>query len=131
MAYKYTSYFVDKNSNSFVPVSIGYSYDDFKDIPIKNVYGSSINDFVILSQLQVGRYNLKGYFRYDPYLELYNTGNSYYDVNICYDDKTGNKVAVFKTMEDGIQFTNTIIYNNQNRVQSTSHYINGLYWEDF
>jgi len=131
MAYKYTSYFADKKSKMFVPVSIGYSYNDFKDRPIKNLYGFDVDTFVVLSYLPAGRYNLRGYYRLDPYLELKDTGSNYYDVIISYDIETGNKVITFDTMENGVYFTNTVIYNEENRVQSTSHRASGLYWEDF
>ena len=86
-------------------------YNDMSNVPIKNITGTSANRFINFAGLDAGHYNLKGYYKKDSQSELQNV-SEFIDLTVKTDTVTNKKVIQFFTIEDGVLYSNLIVYNN-------------------
>ncbi len=136
MAYKYTSYIIDKDSNDFLPITrpvspAGELYDNFIDAPVKNAHGFSQYSCVDVSQLECGAYNVSGYFKLSADSEVEHVGNSYILMIVTLDKNTEQKLVMYDTVESGVTYSHVVTFNNDRTCDTVSKTAsNTVYWKE-
>ena len=96
--------------------SVTADYNKIQNTPITNVGTKTLGNFVVVSQLNEGHYNLTGYYKIDSNDTVHYI-DAPLDLLIYKDTKTGYKAIQYFTTEDGIIYLNTHIYDGINCVK--------------
>ena len=83
-------------------------YASLKDAPITVITGRNENNFINLSGLDFGHYNLKGYYKNTSADELQYTQQGF-DLVVCYDEVTHKKIVRYFTIESEQMYLNLLI----------------------
>ena len=86
-------------------------YNEMTNVPIKNMIGTSSSRFINLAGLDVGHYNLKGYYKKDSLSDLENV-TDFIDLTVKIDTVTNKKIIQYFTIENETLYSNLIIYND-------------------
>lgn len=118
-------------SPGLTPFYVNGDYNKLENIPIINLAGKDIKNFIVLSGVGVGNYVLTGYYKKSSSSSLEYLEDSL-RLTIVEDLYTGHKVLYFITIENNESFINKIEYNSFGDILGEKkNYLEGVKWEDF
>lgn len=103
------------------------NYNDLSNTPIKNIAGSSPQNFVSLAALEFGHYKLTGYYKEDASGNVLQATTPI-ELLVTQDAQTGEKLITYQAVSNHEVKNHVLVYSNGSL---TDHIISGtneLYW---
>lgn len=105
------------------------SYDDIQDAPIKNIKGSSVENYVSLPGLSYGHYNLTGYYKEDSGGDMQQTTNPI-DILVMVDEVTGEKIITYETVNNREIVHHMLVYDGSTLVKHEISRPGDIFWKE-
>ena len=104
------------------------NYNELLNTPIKNIAGSSPQNFVSLAGLEYGHYRLTGYYKEDVDNTLQTS--SPIELVVTQDEKTGEKLVIYQTVYNHELKNNVLVYADGSLVDRIVSGTGDMYWSE-